>query len=205
MNKTLLAVAIALAYSVTPAWAELHKERGGGQSDPSLTVDATVDNVANDNSDNSNNSHDNGDRNAASLGLGSTAASSGATASSTFDNAFNTSKAIAKIDLNGTVSNNMVHGIGNVVGNMGSANGAAGGKGGWGFGGAGTGGSGGNSGNGGNGGAGGNAGATGNGGSGGSWRLLAAQPQPSPMLAPALAMLATAAPTRAMAVRPSAH
>ena len=54
MNKTLLAVAVALAYSVTPAWAD--QSRGGG-SDPSLTVDVTVDNVANDNSNNSDNSN----------------------------------------------------------------------------------------------------------------------------------------------------
>ncbi len=64
------------------------------------------------------------------LGLGSTAASGGATASSNFDNAFNTSKAIAKIELTGTVSGNTVYGIGNVVGNSGSTNGAGGGKGG---------------------------------------------------------------------------
>lgn len=31
MNKTLLAVAVALAYSVTPAWAD-------GRGDPSLQV-----------------------------------------------------------------------------------------------------------------------------------------------------------------------
>ena len=103
MNKTLLAVAVALAYSVTPAWAD-SITRGGGQSDPSLTVDVAVDNVANDNSNNSDNRNqsdnsNNSDNSAKSLGLGSTAASGGATASSNFDNAFNTSKAIAKVEL----------------------------------------------------------------------------------------------------------
>jgi hypothetical protein len=108
MNKTLLAVAVALAYSVTPAWAD--QSRGGG-SDPSLTVDVTVDNVANDNSNNSDNRNqsdnsNNSDNSAKSLGLGSTAAASGGQAQSNFNNAFNTSKAIAKVELQGSVSGN---------------------------------------------------------------------------------------------------
>ena len=96
MNKTLLAVAVALAYSVTPAWASENgggpaATRGGGQSDPSLTVDVAVNNVANDNS------HDNGERNAKNLGgYGNAAANNGSTANAAFSNSFNESKAIAK-------------------------------------------------------------------------------------------------------------
>ena len=52
MNKTLLAVAVALAYSAVPAWAN-GQHNGGGQSDPSLALDVTVENVVNDNSNNS--------------------------------------------------------------------------------------------------------------------------------------------------------
>ena len=44
-----------------------------------------------------------------------TAANNGSTATSSFANAFNTSKAIAKIELNGTVSDNTVSGIGKFI------------------------------------------------------------------------------------------
>ncbi|MGB9495999.1 MAG: hypothetical protein WCA83_14500, partial [Azonexus sp.] len=121
MNKTLLAVAIALAYSVTSAWAaEPQQQRGGGESDPSLQL------AVDDHSTNSDNRHDNGERNAKNLGgYGNAAANNGSTANANFSNSFNESKAIAKVDLTGTVTGNTVYGIGNVVGNSGTADGAA--------------------------------------------------------------------------------
>ncbi|MBL8432623.1 MAG: hypothetical protein JNK80_09535, partial [Dechloromonas sp.] len=81
MNKTLLAVAVALAYSVTPAWAD---DRGGGdrhdkKSDPSLEVNVDIKDSGNDNS------HDNGPRNARNAGgYGNAAANNGSTASTSF-------------------------------------------------------------------------------------------------------------------------
>ncbi len=152
MNKTLLAVAVALAYSVTPAWAD-DRDRGG-RSDPSLEITVDLENVANDQS------HDNGERNAKNLGgQGNAAANNGSNATTNFTNSFNTNKAIAKTELSGTISGNRVSDIGNVVKNYGDANGGKGYGGFGGFGGTGTGGSGGNGGNGGNGGSGGSGGA----------------------------------------------
>ena len=81
MNKTLLAVAVALAYSVTPAWAD--GQQGGprgGQSDPSLEITVDLENVANQ-TDNRNN---NGERNAKNFGDGNAAANNGSTASTNF-------------------------------------------------------------------------------------------------------------------------
>ena len=128
MNKTLLAVALALAYSATPAWADGGPGGPGGHSDPgdTTTIDVKVDIDNSDSSTKSGNYNNKGD--AAALGLGSTAANNGASATSNFSNAFNTSKAIAKIELGGNVSGNTVN-LGNAAANFGSTYGAVGGTG----------------------------------------------------------------------------
>ena len=75
MNKTLLAVALELAYSAMPAWAD---GGPGGKNDPgdTTTIDVQID--KSDNSTKSGNYKNKGD--AAALGLGSTAANNGASA-----------------------------------------------------------------------------------------------------------------------------
>mgnify|MGYP003577549287 FL=1 len=152
-RKTLIASAVLLGLGLTgQAFAQQTNTENGTGDDilVNLAVDASnnstnTDNSNNsdnsDNSDSSNNSdnsdhsdnssHEGDNRNnrgsAKAEGYGSTAANNGSTATSTFSNSFNHSKAVAETKLIGSVSGVTVHDIGNVAKNWGDANGGDGG------------------------------------------------------------------------------
>ena len=136
MKKTVIASTIALAFGMCGAvLAQPHHHHSGSDVHQRANDGATANNDAmaandsmNDNSRNNNNS----DGDAKATNTGAVAANNGATASSVLrdsyntTDAFNSTKYIAKSKLEGSVSNNHIHGIGNVATNQGSADGGTG-------------------------------------------------------------------------------
>ena len=158
MRKTLIASAVLLGLGLTgQAFAQATNTENGPGADTLVAVDFDATDSSTHDGDNRNN-----DGVAYADGYGTAAANNGGTATATFSNAFNHSKAVAETKLIGSVSGITVHDIGNVAKNWGDANGGNGGRGGTGrggdgYGGEGTGGRGGNGGDGGSGGNGGDA------------------------------------------------
>jgi hypothetical protein len=160
MKKTLLASALAIAFGLS-GQAMASEGHSGGHSGGSgggtgqaaeagaaATVTshggpaAAQGSLVNQDSFNETDSRDqsgqnNSDGDAKSYDTAGVAANNGGWATSTLTNAFNTSKAIATSRLHGSVSHNMIMGLGNKASTFGSADGgkAYGGKGGLGIGG----------------------------------------------------------------------
>ncbi|TWG80226.1 hypothetical protein L602_005300000010, partial [Cupriavidus gilardii J11] len=175
MNKTLLASAVTLLLGAAgQALAQPSNTSGDVDSIDGASIQVayndastrTLTSTRNDNDQDNDtitktNSENRG-RAWVADGYGNAAANNGGTATASFSNAFNTTRAVATTRLSGTVSGLTVSHIGNVARQNGNAAGGVGGRGGNGTGGTALGGIGGDGGNSGNGGAG------GNGGSGGS-------------------------------------
>lgn len=125
----------------TQSQTETHTTNTLVKTDVDIDVDVKTNNSDQNNDKSTGNNRNNkGDANAAGW---ATAANNSSTAISSFKDSFNSSKTIAKVELNGFVSHNSVKDIGNIASNKGDANGASGGKGGSGYGGKATGGDGG--------------------------------------------------------------
>jgi len=154
MKKTLLATAVAMAFGLTghvmAQQPSMHSGSSNGQSGGQGTVvpagaddggvvasqGARVEQDSrNDSRDQSGQNNSEGD--AKAYDPGSAAANNGGWATSTMTNAFNTSKAVAMSKLHGSVSHNLILGVGNSASTHGSADGgkAYGGDGGKGYGG----------------------------------------------------------------------
>ena len=136
MKKTVLASTIALAFGMCGVvLAQPHHHNSGSDVHQRTTNGATANDdgmAANDSMNDNSRNNNNSDGDARASSTGAVAANNGATASSVLRDSFNTSDAfnstkyIAKSKLEGTVSNNHLHGIGNVASNEGSANGGTG-------------------------------------------------------------------------------
>ena len=154
MKKTLLASALALAFGlsghVMASQPSMHNGGSGGNTGGQDTVvpagaddggvvasqGARVEQDSrNDSRNQSNQNNSEGD--AKAYDPGAAAANNGSNATSNLTNAFNTTKAIAMSKLHGSVSHNVILGVGNSASAHGSANGgkASGGLGGIGIGG----------------------------------------------------------------------
>lgn len=154
MKKTLLATAVALAFGLTghvmAQQSSMHSGSSNGHSGGEGTVvPAGADDggvvasqgarVEQDSRNDSRNQsgQNNSEGDAKAYDPGSAAANNGGWATSTMTNAFNTSKAVAMSKLHGSVSHNLILGVGNSASTHGSADGgkAYGGDGGKGYGG----------------------------------------------------------------------
>ena len=115
-------------------WQGNSKDSGNSDSSQSNSnnADSSTNNSNNNKSKNLSQSGNDGDAKAKDYG---TAANNSSNATSNFNNAFNTNKAVAVSKLEGMVTKVMVHGLGNNATNNGNADGAMGGKGGKGYGG----------------------------------------------------------------------
>ena len=128
-RKTLIASAVLLGLGLTgQAFAQATNTENGPGADTLVAVDLDATDSSTHDGDNRNN-----DGVAYADGYGTAAANNGGTATATFSNAFNHSKAVAETKLIGSVSGVTVYDIGNVAKNWGDANGGSGGRGGAGF------------------------------------------------------------------------
>jgi hypothetical protein len=138
MKKTVLASTIAIAFGMggaALAQPHHHHQRSGVElnqhaDDAAVANDDSM--AANDSMNDNSRNQNNSDGDAKAYDTGAVAANNGATASAVLRNAFNTNDSfnstryIAKSKLEGSVTNNHIHGVGNMVSNQGSADGGTG-------------------------------------------------------------------------------
>ena len=119
IRRALIASAVLVGLGVTgQAWAQASNDNNARRG-----VQTAIDDDS-DNSDNSNHGR------ARASDYGSAAANNSSTATSSFSNSFNSSKAIAETRLDGYVTDIRIRDIGNVANNWGDADGGHGGAGG---------------------------------------------------------------------------